>query len=109
MVEALRRAVKDCGTDAVVDAVDSVPARRARLRMALPQPARLVAQRLGCPDAATVATNIGGNVPQMVVNGACRDIATGDAEVVLVTGAEAGRSKGAAPARRHRARLDGAG
>ncbi len=92
MVEALRRAVKDCGTDAVVDAVDSVRAVHVfgwRYR----DPARLVAQRLGCPDAATVATNIGGNVPQMVVNGACRDIAAGDAEVVLVTGAEAGRSK----------------
>lgn len=92
MLTALRAAADDAGDPGIVakaDAVRSVNVFGWRYR----DPARLVASALGCDDATTAYTHIGGNVPQMAVNGACRDLASGQAEIVVVTGAEAGLSK----------------
>jgi acetyl-CoA C-acetyltransferase len=92
MLTALRTAADDAGDQGILakaDAVRSVNVFGWRYR----DPARLVANALGCDGAGTAYTHIGGNVPQMVVNGACRDLAEGRAEIVLVTGAEAGCSK----------------
>jgi acetyl-CoA C-acetyltransferase len=56
-------------------------------------PALLVAQKLGFhPDALPaelMLSAIGGNGPQALMHDACRAIARGDRQVVLVTGAEA--------------------
>ncbi|HET8929133.1 MAG TPA: acetyl-CoA acetyltransferase [Acidimicrobiales bacterium] len=92
MLTALRAAADDAGDPGIVAKADSVRSVNVfgwRYR----DPARLVATALGCDGATTAYTHIGGNVPQMVVNGACRDLASGDAEIVLVTGAEAASSK----------------
>ncbi len=89
---ALRAAADDAGDPGILakaDAVRSVNVFGWRYR----DPARLVASALGCDGAATAYTHVGGNVPQMVVNGACRDLAAGHADIVLITGAEAGFSK----------------
>lgn len=92
MANALRLAADDCGVSDIVAGADSVRAVHV-LGWRYRDPARLVAERLGCPTASTHYTHVGGNVPQLVVNGACRDLAEGRAEVILVTGAETGRSK----------------
>lgn len=92
MLTALRAAGDDAGDTALLAKADSVRSVNVfgwRYR----DPARLVADALGCDGARTAYTHIGGNVPQMVVNGACRDLAAGDADIVLISGAEAGYSK----------------
>jgi acetyl-CoA C-acetyltransferase len=91
---ALRRAAEDSGAgEAILRAADAlriVSLLSARYR----NPAALVAERLGPGvDPRDLAVSpVGGNEPQVLVNQACRDIAAGDADVVLVAGAEAWRS-----------------
>jgi len=92
MANALRLAADDSGVADIVTRADSVRSVHV-LGWRYRDPARLVAEQLGCPGATTHYTHVGGNVPQVVINGACRDLAEGRAEVVLVTGAETGRSK----------------
>ena len=92
MAEALRIAADDAGAPELLRRADSVRAVNV-FGWQYRDPARLVAQALGCPDAETTYTHIGGNVPQMVVNGICRDLSAGRAEIVLFAGGEAGCSK----------------
>ncbi|GAA4815241.1 crotonase/enoyl-CoA hydratase family protein [Nocardioides caeni] len=55
--------------------------------------AGLVAELVGAPDAGTVQTSpYGGDGAQLAVNDAAREVAEGRAHVVLVSGAEAGRT-----------------
>jgi acetyl-CoA C-acetyltransferase len=97
VVEAARRAAADTGaTDtgkvlAAVDAVRVVSMLSWRYR----DPGRLVAQRIGADDVRTMYTSPGGNTPQSLVNRSCRDIVAGDAEVVLIGGGEAWRTRSA--------------
>lgn len=92
MVDALRAAADDAGASSLVTKADSVRAVNV-FGWQYRDPARLVAAELGCDQATTMYTHIGGNVPQVVVNGACNDIASGAAEIVFVAGGEAGASK----------------
>ena len=94
MVEALRRAATDSGAPGVLDSADSVRVVNV-LSWRYPDPGRLVGERLGRPDVHTTYSVIGGNIPQTLVNGACLDILAGRADTVLVTGAEAWRSRNA--------------
>ena len=65
--------------------------------MALPDPARLVADTRGCPQRPQHRTpRPGGNYPQTLVNRAALAIQAGDADLVLLTGAEAWRTRTAA-------------
>ncbi|MBS1847298.1 MAG: hypothetical protein JST73_03385 [Actinobacteria bacterium] len=103
MTHALRIAADDAGDPSLVAKVDVIRCVNV-LGWRYRDPGRIVAESLGCPDSRTGYTHIGGNVPQMILNGACRDLAEGRVEVVAVTGAEAGcskamqRSSGTAPA-----------
>ncbi|HEX2562623.1 MAG TPA: acetyl-CoA acetyltransferase, partial [Acidimicrobiales bacterium] len=93
MAEALRRAAADsgagdrvlCGADAV--RVVSLFSRRYR------NAARLVAERIGARPRDEAVSPMGGNEPQVLVARACLDIAGGDADTVLVCGAEAWRTR----------------
>src|SRR5918994_1391873 len=93
MAEALRRAAADsgagdrvlCGADAV--RVVSLFSRRYR------NSARLVAERIGARPRDEAVSPMGGNEPQALVSRACLDIAGGDADTVLVCGAEAWRTR----------------
>ncbi|HXX91605.1 MAG TPA: hypothetical protein VEI83_15410, partial [Acidimicrobiales bacterium] len=58
-----------------------------------PAPAARLARRLGIDPAVREVSTIGGNSPQTLVARAAAAIAAGDAEVVLVAGAEAQRSQ----------------
>ena len=93
IVEALRRAGEDTGAgDAALtgaDAVHTVGLLSWRYR----NPAALVGERLGATPRATSVTGMGGNGPQSLVNLTCLAIQRGEADLVLLGGAEAWRSR----------------
>ena len=102
MTAALLAAAEDCDGAA---AGGAAPAGRtligradsirvvASLGWSTPNPARLVAARLGFAEgdepAELMVSSIGGNNPQALMHHACLAISRGEREVVLVTGAEA--------------------
>ena len=90
MIDALQRAAEDAHAPALLARASAV--RVVRGVWTYQNPARAVAAAVGCPSAKTGLTNYGGNSVQQVVNRSCLDITEGRAEVVLVTGAEWGRS-----------------
>src|SRR5918996_1079511 len=93
MAEALRRAADDSGGGAPgLTHAGAVPGVQS-LSRPHPNPARLVAERVGATPRDEAVTPIGGNEPQALVAQSCRDIAAGDAEVVLICGAEAWRTR----------------
>lgn len=92
MLAALRHAGDDSGAPEILAKADAVRCVNV-LTWRYGDPARLVADTLGATGATTTYTHVGGNVPQMLVNEACRDLAAGDAEIIIVTGGEAGASK----------------
>lgn len=90
---ALRRAADDAGVGPdLLRAADAVRiVHMFSWRYA--NPAALVAERLGASPRDTAVSPTGGNEPQTLVSQACRDIAAGRADVVLIGGAEAWRSR----------------
>ena len=102
MAAALRAAAEDCdGAPAggaapaghrLIGGADSIRVV-ASLGWQVPNPARLVAARLGFADgdepAELMVSSIGGNNPQALMHDACLGISRGERDVVLVTGAEA--------------------
>ena len=102
MVAALRAAAEDCdGAPAggaapagrtLIGRADSIRVV-ASLGWQVPNPARLVAARLGFAEgdepAELMLSAIGGNNPQALMHDACLAISRGERDVVLVTGAEA--------------------
>jgi acetyl-CoA C-acetyltransferase len=97
MAEALRRAADDsgAGSRALVEA-DAVRVSRSLSRN-YRNPARLVAERVGATPRDEAVTPIGGNEPQALVAQSSRDIAAGDADIVLISGAEAWRTRTSLP------------
>jgi acetyl-CoA C-acetyltransferase len=93
VVEALRRAADDSGAGAAAlagaDAVHIVGILSWRYR----DPGLLVAERVGAAPRDTSVSGMGGNGPQSLVNMACLDIQAGRADLVLIGGAEAWRSR----------------
>jgi acetyl-CoA C-acetyltransferase len=93
MAEALRRAAADSGARgdllAGADAVRVVASFSGRYRNA----PRLVAERVGARPRDEAVSPVGGNEPQALVSRACLDVAAGDADTVLVCGAEAWRTR----------------
>lgn len=92
MAEALRRAEADSGRPGLAAGADSV-----RVIMLLswryPNPGLLVGQRLGADPRESVCTVMGGNYVQTLVNRTALDILEGRNDLVLLTGAEAWRSR----------------
>ncbi len=93
IVEALRRASDDAGVSpgalAGADAVHIVSLLSWRYR----DPGLLVGQRLGASPRDTSLSGIGGNSPQSLVNQTCLDIQAGRADLVMIGGAEAWRTR----------------
>lgn len=93
IAEALRRASDDAGVGpgalTGADAVHIVSLLSWRYR----DPGLLVAQRLGASPRDTSLSGIGGNSPQSLMNQACLDIQAGRADLVLLGGAEAWRTR----------------
>jgi acetyl-CoA C-acetyltransferase len=103
MAAAARTAAEDAGAgDRLLRAVDRVAAVNV-FCFPYGNVPRLLAERLGAHPVEELYTTIGGNTPQWLVNVMATRIAAGDADVVLLAGAEAMRTL--AQARRARVRL----
>jgi acetyl-CoA C-acetyltransferase len=102
--ELIAEAVRIAAADA---RLPDVPRRPDSLRVVsllswrYRDPARFVAAELGIEPAETALTTNGGNSPQMLVNATAQEIQRGDADLVILAGGEAWRT-------RMRARKDGA-
>jgi acetyl-CoA C-acetyltransferase len=94
MVDALRRAGDDAGAPKLLARADSIYVLRGMWRYG--DPGRAIARRLGAAPAETVGTPYGGNFSQACVIDAAREIQAGRRSVVLVAGAENGRTAGQA-------------
>jgi acetyl-CoA C-acetyltransferase len=96
VVEALRRAAADSGAgDAALTGADTV-STVGILSWRYRDPARLVGERVGASPRRTSVTGMGGNGPQSLVNLTCLAIQAGEADLVLIGGAEAWRTRMAA-------------
>lgn len=94
MVAALQRAGHDSGAPKLLQQVESIYVTRGAWRYG--DPGREIARRLGAAPQETVGTPYGGNFSQACVIDAAREIHAARRGVVLVTGAENGRSVGQA-------------
>ena len=88
MIEAVGLAAQDAGAPALPATAGSVQVVRGRWPYR--NPARVVAEAVGAPNAETVMTQFGGNFVQTAINQACKSIAAGEQDVVVITGAECG-------------------
>jgi acetyl-CoA C-acetyltransferase len=88
LAEAARAAADDAGAPGLAAAADTVAVVDI-VSWKYPDPGVLLARRLG-RDAPvrSVTTTLGGNSPQLLVNELAPEIARGDADVVLLGGAE---------------------
>lgn len=95
MAEALRRAEADSGGSGLLAKADSIRVVNELSWRYRNVPA-VVAERVGASPRQTVYTVMGGNYVQSLVNRSALDIASGDADVVLLAGGEAWRTRSAA-------------
>jgi acetyl-CoA C-acetyltransferase len=86
MERALVAAADDAGTHRLLDRLDRLAVMQGRWRW--PDPARLVAERVGAKQARTVFAMASGSIAQDLVADACRRIQTGEADVVAICGGE---------------------
>jgi len=104
MIAAVRAAGEDAKAPALAGRADTVCAVRGVWGYG--DPAREVARAVGASGASTLGTPFGGNVVQACVNRLAADIRDGERDVVVLTGAEWGRTQararreGRKPARR---------
>ncbi len=89
MTEVARGALADSGrSQRLIGKVSSVRVV-APLSWSYVNPAAIVADELRLGECEKVLSTTGGNSPQMLVNDACRAVARGEHDVVIVVGAEA--------------------
>ncbi len=89
-IDVLHRAATAAIDDAAADrdlVVDTI-AVADMLSWRYPDPGALLGRRMGLEPRRTVLTTVGGNSPQLLVNTLAPAIAAGDANVVLLGGAE---------------------
>ncbi|MDH3642931.1 MAG: acetyl-CoA acetyltransferase [Gammaproteobacteria bacterium] len=91
MIEAVRQAADDAGCPALLDQANSV--RVIRGMWPYENPASAIAEAIDNPGAETVLTEYGGNFVQTTVNASAIDIRDGVHDIVIIAGAECGRSQ----------------
>jgi acetyl-CoA C-acetyltransferase len=101
LAEAARRAGADSCADGLLGAVASVRVVNLLSRR-YPDPAALVAERLGLDVRQTVYTTQGGHTPQALITQTAIEIQSGDVDVVLIGGAESWRTRNRLRARGER-------
>jgi acetyl-CoA C-acetyltransferase len=92
LAEASRRAITDSGQGRLAAAVDSVRVVRL-LSWRYADPGVLVAAEIGASPRHTSYSTEGGQTPQVMLDRAATDIQQGRADVVLLGGAEAWRTR----------------
>ena len=80
-------AARDAGSDRLLERASIVAVVRGAWSYS--DPGRSLARSLGAPSAHTILTTAGGQTPQALLNAVFGRIARGDADVVLLAGAEA--------------------
>jgi acetyl-CoA C-acetyltransferase len=94
LAEAARRAETDAGTPGLLARLDSVRVVNL-LSWRYPDPGRLVAGLVGAAPRHTAYTRLGGQSPQQLLSRTAADIQAGRADLVLIGGAEAWRTRSA--------------
>ena len=102
MIDAVRQAAEDAGAPALLTEASAI--RVIRGMWPYEDPARVVAEALGHPDAETGVSTWGGNSVQAVLTESALEIQRGEHGVVILTGAECGNTQ--AKARRAGVELD---
>lgn len=102
MIAAVRQAAADADAPALLQQVDSV--RVIRGMWPYRNPAKVVAEAIGSANAETGISCWGGNSVQSVLNESALEIQRGERGIVVLVGAECGRSQ--AKARRAGVELD---
>jgi acetyl-CoA C-acetyltransferase len=88
MIDAVRAAAADAGPSHILEKASSV--RVIRGIWPYHNPAKVIADAIGAPNAETALTPYGGNYVQSTVNQSALDIQTGRHDVIVITGAECG-------------------
>lgn len=91
MLDAVRAAADDAGAPGLLSRAGSV--RVVRGMWPYKNPARVVAEAIGCPQAETRMSQFGGNFVQTTVNQAAVDIQAGRQDIIVITGAECGSTQ----------------
>lgn len=91
MVEAVRNAADDAGAPQLLGEVDSV--RVIRGMWPYRNPAKAVADAIGSPNAETGVSTWGGNSVQSVLSESALEVQRGERHLVVLTGAECGRTQ----------------
>lgn len=91
MIEVAERAAEDAGAPRLLGALDSIRVPRGVWDYA--NPAALLRERFGVPQAETGLAPVSGTMVQHMITDAALQIAAGKRDVVLVVGGEAERSK----------------
>ena len=94
LAEAARRAEADAGVAGLLARLDSVRVVNL-LSWRYPDPGLLVAGLVGASPRHTAYTQLGGQSPQQLLSRTATDIQTGRADLVLIGGAEAWRTRAA--------------
>lgn len=94
LAEAARRAEADSGVTGLLRRLDSVRVVNL-LSWRYADPGRLVAELLGATPRHTAYTHAGGQSPQQLLTRSAADIQEGRADLVLIGGAEAWRTRAA--------------
>ena len=97
-VDACKAALLDAGVDNLAQQIDTVAVVRLMADSIVSRPSpigrcdnlpRAISNQIGANPSSFIYSVVGGQVPQQLVNEACRRIALKESEVVLLTGAEA--------------------
>ncbi|MCY4057022.1 MAG: hypothetical protein OXG44_03375, partial [Gammaproteobacteria bacterium] len=91
MIDAVRAAAEDAGALRLLSSADAV--RVTRGMWPYENPAKAVAEAVGCPQAETGVSMWGGDAVQLVLAESALDIQSGTQQVVVLVGAECGRTQ----------------
>lgn len=91
MIEAVEEAARDAGAPGLLTSADAV--RVTRGMWPYENPARAVAEALGCPQAETGVSMWGGDAVQLVLTESALEIQSGARQIVILAGAECGRTQ----------------
>ena len=94
MIDAVRAAAQDAGSVALLRQAGSVRVIRGFWRYE--NPAGAVCEAIANPTAETALTPFGGNYVQKVLNHSALDIQSGRHDIIVMTGAECGRTQATA-------------
>ncbi len=88
MVRVCRAALEDAGPERIGDHIDALHVVNL-FQWPYRDAPGMLSEALGIRPKGKFYTPIGGNTPQLLVNRACRELASGEVRAVLITGAEA--------------------